>query len=64
MRKEGTTIFVDVDCPVRAPVPLIWGVLTDYDNMSGFISGIEVSGVVERDSVLLVRQKGKATYGL
>jgi hypothetical protein len=65
VRKEGTTIFVDVDCPVRAPVPLIWGVLTDYDNMSGFISGIEVSGVVgQRDSVLLVRQKGKATYGL
>jgi hypothetical protein len=65
VRKDGTTIFVDVDCPVRAPVPLIWGVLTDYDNMSGFISGIEVSGVVgQRDSVLLVRQKGKATYGL
>jgi hypothetical protein len=65
VRKEGTTIFVDVDCPVRAAVPLIWDVLIDYDSMSGFIEGIEYSGIVgRRDGALLVRQKGKATYGL
>ena len=64
VRKEGATIFVDVDCPVSAPDPVIWDVLTDYDHMSGFVSGIEYSAVVGRtDNLLLVRQKGKATLG-
>ena len=65
VRKQGTTIFVDVDCPVRAPVPVIWEVLTDYGNMSGFISTLQYSGIEgRRDNVLIVRQKGKATIGL
>lgn len=65
VRKNGETIFVDVDCPVRAPVPLIWQVLTDYDNMSSFIRGLEYSAVEGRhDNLLTVRQKGKGKLGL
>jgi hypothetical protein len=65
VRKDKETIFVDVDCPVRAPLPVIWEVLTDYDHMSGFISSLEYSGIEgRRDNILMVRQKGKAALGL
>ena len=63
-RKEGAEIVVDVDCPVRAPVRTVWDVLTDYDNMSRFISNLEYSGIQGRtDNFLTVRQTGKATRG-
>jgi hypothetical protein len=63
-KKEGPEIVVEVDCPVRAPVPAVWDVLTDYDNMSRFISNLQYSGIQGRvDNVLKVRQYGKATRG-
>jgi hypothetical protein len=65
VRKDKETIFVDVDCPVRAPVAVIWEVLTDYDHMSAFISTLSYSGVeARRDNVLTVKQKGTAKLGL
>ena len=65
VRKDKETIFVDVDCPVRAPLPVIWEVLTDYDHMSGFISGLEYSAIEgRRDNLLIVRQKGTGKLGL
>src|SRR5258708_4600969 len=65
VRKDKETIFVDVDCPVRAPLAVIWEVLTDYDHMSGFISTLNYSGVEARsDNVLTVKQKGTAKLGL
>lgn len=64
VKKNGPEIVVDVDCPVRAPLSITWDVLTDYDNMSSFISNLQYSGVEARvDNVLRVRQKGKATRG-
>ena len=64
-RKDGAEIVVEVDCPVRAPVLTVWDVLTDYDNMSRFISNLQFSGIQGRvDNVLKVRQYGKATRGL
>ncbi len=63
-KKEGAEIAVEVDCPVRAPVLTVWDVLTDYDNMSRFISNLQYSAVQGRvDNVLKVRQYGKATRG-
>jgi hypothetical protein len=63
-KREGPEIVVEVDCPVRAPVPAVWDVLTDYDNMSRFISNLQYSGIQGRvDNVLKVRQYGKATRG-
>jgi hypothetical protein len=63
-KKEGPEIVVEVDCPVRAPVPTVWDVLTDYDNMTRFISNLKYSAVEARvDNMLKVRQTGKATRG-
>jgi hypothetical protein len=62
--RNGSEIVVDVDCPVRAPLAMVWEVLTDYDNMTGYISNLQYSGVQSRvDNMLIVRQKGKATRG-
>ena len=63
-RKEGAEVVVDVDCPVRAPARTVWDVLTDYDNMSRFISNLQYSAIQARtDNFLTVRQTGKATRG-
>jgi len=63
-KKEGPEIVVEVDCPVRAPLLAVWDVLTDYDNMSRFISNLQYSGIQGRvDNVLKVRQSGKASRG-
>ena len=65
VQKTGAEILVDVDCPVRAPVSIVWAVLTDYDNMAAFVSNLQFSGIEHRvDNVLTVRQKGKVTRGL
>ena len=63
-KKEGAEVVVEVDCRVRAPVLTVWDVLTDYDNMSRFISNLQYSGIQGRvDNVLKVRQSGKASRG-
>lgn len=62
--KDGPTISADVDCPVKAPVAVVWDVLIDYDHMARFISNLETSIVRERDGDrLIVYQKGKARRG-
>jgi len=56
--KDGPEISVDVDCPVDAPWPVVWEVLTDYDHMAQFVSNLEHSGVEQRTgNVLRVHQK-------
>ena len=65
VRKEGPEMLIDVDCPVQAPLSVIWDVLTDYDHMSAFISTVEYSAVEgHRGNLLVVRQKGKTNVGL
>jgi len=65
VQRAGAEILVDVDCPVRAPVRVVWDVLTDYDNMASFMSTLQFSGIERRaDNVLIVRQTGKVTRGL
>ena len=64
VKKDGMAVVVNVDCQVRAPISIVWDVLTDYDNMASFISNLQYSGVQGRiDNVLEVRQTGKATRG-
>lgn len=64
VKKDRADIVVEVDSPVRAPLSVTWEVLTDYDNMTSFISNLEYSAVESRvDNVLRVRQKGRATRG-
>ena len=65
VQQAGPEIVVDVDCPVDAPVRVVWDVLTDYDNMASFISSLQFSGVQHRaGNVLTVRQAGKVARGL
>ena len=65
VQTSGAEVLVDVDCPVRAPLPVVWNVLTDYDNMARFISNLQFSGIERRsDNVLTVRQSGKVSRGL
>ena len=65
VQKDGASVTVDVDCPVRTSVAVAWDVLTDYDNMPQFISNLQYSGIVHRESDRLrVHQKGEMKRGL
>lgn len=65
VRQDGTEVVVDVDCPVPAPVSVVWEVLTDYDNMASFISNLQFSGIERHaDDTLTVHQTGKVSRGL
>jgi hypothetical protein len=64
VQKHGQDIAVDADCPVDAPLSIVWEVLTDYEHMAQFISNLEFSGVQSRaDNVLRVEQRGKVSKG-
>lgn len=64
VEKDGGTIRVRVDCPVRAPATVAWDVLTDYDNMAKFVSNLTQSNVRMRmGDRVQVYQKGKASRG-
>ena len=62
--KDGETVRVEVDCPVKAPRAVAWDVLTDYDQMAKFISNLEQSVIrMKMGNRLHVYQKGKASRG-
>jgi hypothetical protein len=64
VRKEGDTIRVSVDCPVRAPPAVAWEVMTDYENMARFITNLSESTVrMHLGNRMQVFQKGKASRG-
>jgi len=65
VHKNGSEITLRVDCPVKAPLAIVWEVLTDYDHMARFITNLEVSQLRARDGdTLQVFQKGSASRGL
>ncbi len=52
---------------MAAPVPasIAWAVLTDFDNMAGWVPNVKESKVVSRDqNVVMVEQHGVAKFGL
>jgi hypothetical protein len=64
VQRDGPHVAVDVDCPVDAPWPIVWEVLTDYDRMAEFVLNLEHSGVTDRvDNVLRVHQSGRVSRG-
>lgn len=64
-RKDGDAVLVSVDCPVRAPRAIVWGVLTDYDHMARFVTNLQVSEVrARKGDTLQVYQSGRAQRGL
>lgn len=65
VHKNGDAIVVDVSFSVAASQQEAWGVLTDFDHMSDFISNLQSSKVVSRSgNKLHVEQTGKAARGL
>ena len=65
VNKNGDEITVRVDCPVKAPLPVVWDVLTDYDHMARFVTNLQESAVRSRDGdTLQVFQKGRASRGI
>ena len=64
VRKDGDTIHVAVDCPVRASPAVAWDVMTDYENMAKFITNLTQSTVrMHMGNRMQVFQKGKASRG-
>jgi hypothetical protein len=64
IQKKGEWVIVDVDMPVEATLLESWNVMTDYDNMSKFVSNLTSSRIIGRDgNTLSVEQKGKASRG-
>ena len=64
VQKKGEWVIVDVDFPVDATVLEAWNVMTDYDNMSKFVSNLVSSRIIGREgNTLSVEQKGKASRG-
>ncbi len=64
VEKKGEWVIVDVDFPVDATVLEAWNVMTDYDNMSKFVTNLLSSKIIGRDgNTLNVEQKGKASRG-
>jgi len=65
VQKNGDAIVVDVNFRVAASQQEAWGVLTDFDHMSEFISNLQSSKVLGRNgNKLQVAQVGKAARGL
>ncbi|HVO89000.1 MAG TPA: SRPBCC family protein [Casimicrobiaceae bacterium] len=61
---DGEAILVRVDCPVHASAAQAWEVLTDYDNMTHFLTHLEASHVEPiGPSRVRVYQKGVASSG-
>jgi hypothetical protein len=65
VKKDGETIVVDVDMPVRASPRAAWDVLTDYDHMAQFVGNVQASRITDRKgNMLVVAQKSSTAFGL
>ena len=59
--QHGGKVTIDVELNVDASPQETWAVLTDFDNLASFVSGLEVSQVIEKyDAYWTVLQRGRA----
>ena len=60
----GDNVIVDLTLTVPATRLQVWGVLTDFEHMAGFISNLKESKVISRsENTVNVFQRGSAQYG-
>jgi hypothetical protein len=60
--RQGNALAISAHATIRAPLPLIWRTLTDYDHLAEFIPGMKRSHVLERHgSTAIVEQIGEAS---
>jgi len=58
---EDGAVAIRIKALVRAHYPVIWGTLTDYDQLPQFIPGMRSSRAIERRGpIVVVEQKGVA----
>jgi ribosome-associated toxin RatA of RatAB toxin-antitoxin module len=63
--QQGNALAVTAQAILRAPLPLIWRTLTDYDHLAEFIPGMRSSRVLERRrDGAIVEQTGEASFWL
>jgi polyketide cyclase/dehydrase/lipid transport protein len=61
--RQGSALAISAHATIRAPLPLIWRTLTDYDHLAEFIPGMRRSRVVaRRGSTAIVEQTGEARF--
>ncbi len=63
--RDGATVQVDSELRVSANARDVWDVLTDYDNMTRFVSTLQSSLIEKRSgNRLQVTQRGTVHFGL
>ena len=45
-RLQGNALAITAHATLRAPLPIIWDTLTDYDHLAAFIPGMKTSRVL------------------
>lgn len=64
-RWEGDAVIVEAQARLRAPLHLIWEVLTGYDHYAEFVPDLQSSRVLSREgNTALVEQRGTAGFFL
>ena len=62
--KTGPVLTVDAEWTVRAPVGVVWDVMTDWDGMENFVPSLQSSEIVSRSgNRCRVKQKGRIQLG-
>jgi len=60
---RGHVLAVSAHATIRAPLPVIWHTLTDYDHLAEFIPGMKASRVLQRQGgSVTVEQTGEAKF--
>jgi len=63
VERRGDAVVVDVERDVPAPLADTWAVLTDFDHMAAFMTGVKSSKVVGRDgNTLELAQTARAGF--
>lgn len=58
---QGNALAITAHATLRAPLPIIWRTLTDYDHLAAFIPGMKTSRVLQRrGGIVTVEQIGEA----
>jgi ribosome-associated toxin RatA of RatAB toxin-antitoxin module len=64
-RRDGEAVIVEAQARLRAPLHLIWEVLTGYERYAEFVPDLQSSRVLSRDrDTALVEQRGTAGFFL
>lgn len=62
--KTGPVLVVDAEWTVRAPVGVVWDVMTDWEDMEKFLPSMQESEIVSREgNRCRVKQKGRVHLG-